>query len=116
MRKILLLISGLLATGLGIIGIFLPLLPTTPFLLLAAFLFSRSSDRLHNWLLKSKYLAEYINHYRNGGGVSRSIKIRSISFLWFFLILAMILSGNPWIVLLLLLVGGGVTAHIISLR
>lgn len=116
MRRILFISLGLLATGLGILGIFLPLLPTTPFLLLAAYLFSSSSPKLHNWLLKSKYLAEYINHYRNGGGVSRSIKIRSISFLWFFLILSMVLSGNIWIILLLAAVGSAVTAHILSLR
>lgn len=116
MRRILLISAGLLATSLGIIGIFLPLLPTTPFLLLAAVLFSKSSERLHSWLLKSKYLSAYINHYRNGGGVSRAIKIRSISVLWFFLVLTMILSGKLWLVLLLLLVGSAVTWHILSLR
>ncbi len=110
------LILGLLSTGLGIIGIILPILPTTPFLLLAAILFSQSSPRLHDWLMRSHYLSAYIRHYREGGGVPRHIKIRSISILWFFLILTMILTGKLWLILLLTAVGGAVSTHIISLR
>ena len=62
--------------GLGVAGIFLPLLPTTPFLLLAAYLFARSSDRLHRWLLGHKHLGPYIHAFRGKTGLTRAQKIR----------------------------------------
>lgn len=67
--------------GLGTTGIFLPLLPTTPFLLLAAYLFARSSRRMHNWLLTHRYLGPYIHAFRNKSGLTTGQKLRiGISF------------------------------------
>ncbi len=68
--------SGLLMVGLGAAGIVLPLLPTTPFLLLAAFLFARSSRRLHDWLLNHPQLGPYIHAFRDKTGLTRSQKWR----------------------------------------
>ena len=76
MRKRLYIALGILNVALGTAGILLPLLPTTPFLLLAAFLFARSSDRLYHWLLKHKYLGPYIHAFRNRTGLTRTQKIR----------------------------------------
>ena len=68
--------SGLLMVGLGAAGIVLPLLPTTPFLLLAAFLFARSSRRLHDWLLNQPQLGPYIHAFRDKTGLTRAQKWR----------------------------------------
>ena len=58
-----LIVAGTLCVGLGALGIFLPLLPTTPFLLLAAACYARSSQRFYDWLLNNKYLGQYITGY-----------------------------------------------------
>ena len=64
MRKVAGIVGGSVCVGLGVAGIFLPLLPTTPFLLLAAALYVRSSPRLYAWLLSHCWLGEYIRHFR----------------------------------------------------
>jgi len=67
-------IIGFSALGLAFIGVFLPVLPTVPFLLLAAFGFSKSSDRLHNWLINHKIFGPPINEWRLRGAISRRVK------------------------------------------
>lgn len=74
---------GSLSLGAGIIGIFLPLLPTTPFLLLSAALYFRSSPRLYNWLLSHKHLGKYIKNFREKGVIPLHAKIISLLMLWF---------------------------------
>lgn len=81
-RKWALLTLGVLSTGLGVIGIFLPLLPTVPLLLLAAFCFARSSRRLHIWLLRHKHLGPMISGYLDGSGVTRRTKTYAITMIW----------------------------------
>jgi len=68
--------TGLLSVVLGTAGIFLPLLPTTPFLLLAGYLFARSSPRLHDWLLNHRHLGPYIHAFRNKTGLTKAQKLR----------------------------------------
>lgn len=75
MKKIFYLLLGHLFLVLGIAGAFLPLLPTTPFLLLAAWLYSKSSDRLHNWLLDHKYLGPSLRDWHNSGVIGIKAKI-----------------------------------------
>ncbi|GIO22137.1 YbaN family protein [Oceanobacillus sp. J11TS1] len=82
MKKAFLISCGSLSLGLGIIGIILPLLPTTPFLLLAAACYSKSSTRLYDWLLKNKYVGSYIKNYRAGKGIPLKAKITAVSVLW----------------------------------
>ena len=74
-RRGLLVVGGTVAVGLGVVGIFVPLLPTPPFLLLAAACFVRSSDRLYRWLLGNRLFGEYIPRYREGSGVPLASKI-----------------------------------------
>jgi uncharacterized protein len=74
MIRALWLIGGLISLGLGIIGAVLPLLPTVPFLLLAAFCFARSSDRLHGWLLHHPTFGPAIQNWRDHGAISRRAK------------------------------------------
>ncbi len=116
MQRKLLFLSGLMAVGLGVLGIFLPLLPTTPFLLLAAFCFARSSPRFYHWLNSNRYLNSYIENYRNGRGVPRRIKIQSLGFLWVVLFLSSFWIQSFLYWGLLLAVGIGVTIHIAMLK
>ena len=117
MKKTVFLSLGFLCVGLGTLGIFLPVLPTTPFLLLAAYLFARSSPRYSDWLQKTPVLGQYIRNYREGGGVSLRNKIIAIAFLWLMLgYTALMLVSAWWIRGLLLLVAFGVTTHLVRLK
>ena len=76
------IIAGSISLALGLIGIFLPLLPTTPFLLLTAACYARGSSRLHNWLLNNKMFGEYIRNYREGKGIPARSKVMALILLW----------------------------------
>jgi len=115
-KKIFLLIIGFLALGLGTVGILLPILPTTPFILLAAGCFSASSSRLSNLLKRSKYFGSYIENYHNKIGIPRRIKQRSIIYLWASLIISMVVTRTLPMVILLIVVGLVVTIHLITLK
>jgi uncharacterized membrane protein YbaN (DUF454 family) len=82
MTRILFIIAGTVCVALGVIGIFLPLMPTTVFLLLAAYFYSRSSDRFYQMLLKNRYLGTYIHNYRAGHGMTFRHKVNSVTMLW----------------------------------
>ncbi|RDW17114.1 DUF454 domain-containing protein [Oceanobacillus arenosus] len=82
LKRVLLIIAGTISLGLGILGIFLPLLPTTPLLLLAAACYVRSSERLYNWLITNKYFGPYILNYRQGKGIPLQAKVVGVSVLW----------------------------------
>ncbi|MDH5428762.1 MAG: YbaN family protein [Nitrospirota bacterium] len=69
--------SGWVSLILGIIGIFLPLLPTTPFVLLSAYCFSRSSERLHSWLINQPRLGPMIQNWEQQGSISQNAKVTS---------------------------------------
>lgn len=115
--KRLLIIIGILFVVLGILGIFLPLLPTTPLLLLAASCFIRSSERLYNWLLKNKWLGPYIKNYREHKAVSKRTKIVTLLLLWLTLSYSAIeVVSNLYVRIFLLIIGIGVTIHVLSLK
>lgn len=80
--KPLLIFLGSLSVLLGLVGIVFPLIPTTPFLLLAAFFYARSSEKLYNWLLNTKWLGEYIKSFQAGNGIPLRAKYISILVLW----------------------------------
>ena len=82
LNKAMLTIAGTFFLGLGITGIVLPVLPTTPFLLLAAVCYSRGSNRFYNWLTHNKLFGKYIRDYRRGKGISIRAKVFTISLLW----------------------------------
>jgi len=115
--KIILTIIGFISVGLGILGIFLPLLPTTPFLLLAAACFSKSSTRFYNWLLSNKLFGKYIKNYREGLGIPLKIKISTISLLWITIIFTVIFAVDILFVkIILIFIAIGVTVHILKIR
>lgn len=80
--KIVLNIVGSLAVILALLGVFLPLLPTTPFLLLASACFVRSSDRMHRWLLNNRVFGEYLRNFESGRGIPLRAKLVAIALLW----------------------------------
>jgi uncharacterized membrane protein YbaN (DUF454 family) len=115
-RRALFTVTGFAATGLGVLGILLPLMPATPFLLLAAYFFSRSSPRFHRWLLTNRVFGSYIDNYRSGRGLGLTEKIVTIATLW----AALAISGTTvvtmwWGRALLLAVAVGVTTHLVRL-
>lgn len=116
--KIIYAISGLISLVLGIIGIFLPLLPTTPFLLLSAALFARSSTRLYNWLLNHRVLGAFIRNYREDKSVTVRVKIVAISTLWATMLFSIFLVVNEkwWLQVMLGTIATGVTIFIMSLK
>jgi uncharacterized membrane protein YbaN (DUF454 family) len=80
--RILWFIAGTICVALGAIGIVLPILPTTPFLLAAAACYYKSSERMHKWLLNNKWFGEYIRNYTEGKGIPLKTKIVAVSLLW----------------------------------
>lgn len=97
----LLVAVGVASVGLGTLGIFLPLLPTTPFLLLAAACFVRSSDRLHNWLLNHRAYGPAIRGYREHKALSASSKVTILVFTWVAIISSVLVLSHPMRFLLL---------------
>ena len=116
LKKSLLVVAGTLSLVVGVIGIFLPLLPTTPLLLLAAYCYLKSSDKLYQRLMNSKRLGPYIQNYLEKKAVTRRIKYSALTFLWISLIISIVLFNNLYIRLLLGLVGIVVSIHIVSLK
>ena len=117
-KRVLLVVLGTLFVGLGLLGVVLPVLPTTPFLLLAAACYVRSSRRLYRWLLTNRFFGEYIRRYRDGEGIPLATKIWAICLLWLSLGSSALLAVPArlwWVRLLLLGVGLGVTNHIVRI-
>lgn len=114
--KPLLIGVGTLSIGLGVLGMFLPLLPTTVFLLLAAWCFSRSSPRFHAWLVNNRFLGSYISAYHEGRGMSLRDKWISLATLWVGIgVTAVFFVDVLWVRCLLIAIAVGVTIHIVRL-
>jgi uncharacterized membrane protein YbaN (DUF454 family) len=112
-KRRLLIGAGTLSTGLGIIGIFIPILPTTPFLLLAAACYMRSSERFYQWLINNRVFGTYVRNYIEGRGMPVKIKIFTILLLWLTIGLSIAFGvQNIVIRIVLICIAVGVTAHI----
>ena len=112
-KRKLLIGAGTLSTGIGIIGIFIPILPTTPFLLLAAACYMRSSERFYQWLINNRVFGAYVRSYIEGRGMPVRIKIFTILLLWLTIGLSVIFGvQNIVIRIVLICIAVGVTAHI----
>lgn len=116
--KKLIALFGLISLGLGILGAFLPLLPTTPFILLSAALFAKSSDRLHHYLLEHKIFGPMIRDYNENKSISLKTKVISLSTMWASILYAafFVASGKIWLQALLLCIAIGVSIHILRFK
>ncbi len=114
--RLILICIGWLSVAAGIVGIFLPLVPTVPFLLLAAACFSRSSERFHGWLLKHKRLGPLLHDYLQGTGIPLRAKVTAIGMVWVsFLTSAFIFVQVTWFRVLLLAIASGITVYLLGL-
>ena len=111
------LISGFILVGIGVVGIFLPLLLTTIFLILASICFLKSSPKANEWLRNHKVLGGYIDNYQNKTGLTRKAKIANIITLWTSISLsAFLLTEELYIRLILLVIAIGVTIHLLMIK
>lgn len=116
LKRTLWIAGGSACVALGVVGMFLPVLPTTPFLLLAAACYSRSSPRLSHWLLANRWFGAYIRNYREGRGMARSHKTAVLLLLWLTIgSSAAFAIQLGWVRLLLVGIAGGVTFHILKI-
>ena len=116
-RKGFLVATGTTAVGLGMVGVFVPLLPTTPFLLLAAACFVRSSDRLYAWLIHHRWFGSYISNYREHRAISLGSKIAALALLWGTIACSAVCAARTWwLRTLLAIVALAVTVHLLHLK
>jgi len=109
--------AGTLFVGLGTLGIFLPLLPTTPFLLLAAACYARGSERFYDWLVGNRWFGNYIKNYRERKALPLRIKAFSIVLLWATIGYSTVFVIDIALVrVILVLIAIAVTIHIIRFR
>jgi uncharacterized protein len=113
--RALLIVAGTISLALGTIGIFIPVLPTTPFLLLSAACYMRSSERLLNWLLNNRWFGSYIKNYQEGKGIPKKTKIITLTLLWITILYSTCFVVDEILIaqIALLLVAAGVSIHLI---
>ena len=115
-KKYALIFTGSTSLALGIVGVFVPVLPTTPFLLLTSFCYLRSSKSLYDWVVNHRIFGSFIYNYMNYGAVKRGTKIRSLIFLWITLGISMAVLPNLHLRILLFVIGVGVSIHLLTLK
>ena len=115
--RILMISSGTLFLGIAAVGIFIPVLPTTPFVLLAATLYARSSRKFYFWLINNRVFGKHIRNYRDKKGISLPAKIIILLFLWITIGCSIIFAVEIiWVKVLLFIIAVAVTTHIIILK
>ena len=116
-RKKLLIFAGTVFTVIGIVGIFVPILPTTPWLLLAAACYLRGSEKFYHWLLNNRLFGFYIRNYIEGKGMPLMMKLFTLILLWLTIGISIwIGTQNLAVRIILALVAAGVTVHIITIK
>jgi uncharacterized membrane protein YbaN (DUF454 family) len=113
--RALFVIAGTVALVLGVVGIFVPLLPTTPFLLVASACYLRGSERMHQWLLSHGRLGAYIRAFEEGRGIPRRAKIVAIGALWISITYAVTTVASAIAAAAMLIVAVGVTVYLLRL-
>ena len=115
--RVTLVVLGTCFVGLGILGIFLPLLPATPFFLLAVACYARSSRRFYDWMLNNRLFGSYIRNYREGRGISLKLKAVTLALLWGTIICsAFFVVDELYWRIILLVIAVGVTIHILKTK
>jgi uncharacterized protein len=115
-KKALLVAAGSLCVALAVLGVFLPLLPTTPFLLLASACYVRSSERLHGWLMGNRVLGGYIRNFRERRGIPLRAKFTTVALLWLPLLYSVYRLDLLWLEVLLVLMGAAWSVVIFRMK
>jgi uncharacterized membrane protein YbaN (DUF454 family) len=115
--KGLLLVGGTVSLVLGAVGIFLPILPTTPFLLLSAACYLRSSERMYKWLLGNRWFGEYIKNYQEGRGIPAKTKMVALVILWAAIFYSTLMVVDEILIaqIALLAIAVGVSVHLVRI-
>ncbi|RCW66950.1 YbaN family protein [Saliterribacillus persicus] len=113
-HRILWIIGGSLSIGIGLIGIVVPILPTTPLIILGGFCYGKSSPRLHNWLLENKYFGKYLKDYHQGKGVPLRIKLFAVTIVWTSMLFTLLVIPLIAVKILMLLIATWVTYFIFT--
>lgn len=116
MKKALYFGAGTASLGAGIVGMLIPVWPTTCFLLLAAGCYGRSSDRAYTWMHSNRWFGNYLRGYRDRRTIPLMVKRAALTLLWAGILLSLVLVSIGWVQLLLLGVAGAITWHILSLK
>jgi len=114
-RRAALLVCGTLSLGLGIVGIFVPLLPTTCFLLIAAWCYARSSSRLYDRLMRARWIGGYLRRYRDERAIPVHVRVASVVMMWITIGYSVVVFPNLLIRGALLLTAIAVTWHLYRL-
>lgn len=116
--RVFLVVIGAISFVLGVVGIFLPMLPTTPFLLLSAAAWVKASPQLYEWLLRHKVFGEYIRNYREHRAIPLRVKITSVSLVWLTIGYCILRVVNEWwwAQLLMAFLAAAISWHILSFK
>jgi len=109
-------VAGTVSLSFGLIGLFVPVWPTTPFLLLSSYCYLRGSPHMHRWLSSHPIFGRYIDNYMVRGGITPRDRLVATTLLWAALIVSICLSSSAHLRLLLIAVGIGVTVHLARLK
>jgi uncharacterized protein len=113
-KKYILVFAGCISLVLGIIGLFIPLLPTTPFLLLTAFLFAKSSERMYKWLHSNKIFGKFLSRYKQRLGIPIKTKIMGLVTLWVSILFSSFYIIQNWIIrIALIAIAIAVSIHLL---
>jgi hypothetical protein len=116
-KKIILITIGMVALILAIIGIIIPLLPTTPFLLLSAACFLKGSDRMYQWLINHKFFGNYIRNFREHKAIPLKTKVLAVSLLWLTILFSIIfIVQSVYLRILLAAIAIAVSVHILHFK
>ncbi len=116
LRRIL-LVCGFFFVFMAILGAILPIVPTTPFLLVSAACFYRSSARFYHWIMSNRYFGRYLQDYKAGRGIPTRIKVLALSFTWISTLVS-VFFFIPWIWLkvFVLAISAAITVHLLMIR
>lgn len=120
LKRTSLIIAGHIFVGLGILGMILPIMPTTVFLLLAAGCYAKSSPKFYKWLHTNKFFGKHLQNYRDKKGMPVSAKVFSISFLWISILFSIYAIRNTsvflYVSIFLLIIAVAITIHLLTIQ
>lgn len=116
LKKAIYLTVGIISLAAGLVGVFLPVIPTTPFILLSAWCFFRSSERLFQWVVSNETLGPTIQNYHEGKGIPKNTKIRAVGMMWLTITLSVyFFISNTYLIAFLYIIAIGVSIYLYKL-